>query len=65
MWTVVYMAQSLEVAEKIQNELLKNGIMIKMNPININSENKNSCFELVVPTEQVEQAHSIIVLLEL
>ena len=34
MWTVVYMAQNKEMAEKLKSILEESGILVRINPIN-------------------------------
>lgn len=61
MWTVVYMAQSKEIAEKLQELLTKEGILVKLRPINKNYDNNDNYFEVLVPEAEVEEAHSVII----
>ncbi|RCX19371.1 hypothetical protein DFR58_103116 [Anaerobacterium chartisolvens] len=61
MWTVVYMAQSKDIATRLQ-ELLKNeGILVKLRPISKNPENNDNYYEVLVPEAEVEEAHSVII----
>lgn len=60
MWTVVYMAQNKETAEKLKSILEAEGVLVKLNPVN-NSEKNNNYFEVSVPENEVEEAHSIII----
>lgn len=61
MWTVVYMAQGKETADKLQDLLTKEGILVKLRPISRNHENSDNYFEVLVPETEVEEAHSIII----
>ncbi|NSW90645.1 MAG: hypothetical protein HPY74_08220 [Firmicutes bacterium] len=61
MWTVVYMAQSKEIATNLQELLAKEGILVKLRPVSKNQENINDYFEVLVPEAEVEEAHSIII----
>lgn len=61
MWTVVYMAQSREIAAELQDLLVKEGILVKLKSINKNKDSNNNCFEVLVPETEVEEAHSIII----
>jgi len=61
MWTVVYMAQSKEIAEGLQELLTKEGILVKIRPINKNHENADNYYEVLVPEAEVEEAHSVII----
>ena len=60
MWTVVYMAQNKDVAEKLKSILEEDGILVRINPIS-RKEKANDYFEVSVPESEVEEAHSIII----
>ena len=61
MWTVVYMAQSKDIANKLQDLLTEEGILVKLRPISKNHENNDNYFEVLVPEAEVEEAHSVII----
>lgn len=61
MWTVVYMAQSKEIAGRLQEMLAEEGILVKMRPISKSHENSDNYFEVLVPEAEVEEAHSVII----
>jgi menaquinone-dependent protoporphyrinogen IX oxidase len=61
MWTVVYMAQSKDIATKMQELLTEEGILVKIRPISKNHENNDNYFEILVPEAEVEEAHSVII----
>ncbi len=61
MWTVVYMAQSKEIVDKLQQILEKEGLLVKIRPISKNRENSDNYYEVLVPESEVEEAHSIII----
>ncbi len=61
MWTVVYMAQSKEIATKLQEFLSNEGILVKLRPISKNHENSDNYIEVLVPEAEVEEAHSVII----
>lgn len=61
MWTVVYIAQSKEIAVKLQDILTKEGLLVKIRPISKNSENDDNYYEVLVPESEVEEAHGIII----
>ncbi len=61
MWTVVYMAQSKEIASRLQELLTVEGILVKMRPISKSHENSDNYFEVLVPEAEVEEAHSVII----
>ncbi len=61
MWTVVYMAQSKDIAVKLQELLTNEGILVKIRPISKNHENNDNYYEVLVPESEVEEAHSVII----
>ena len=61
MWTVVYMAQSKEIATKLEELLTKEGILVKLRPISKNHNNTDNYYEVLVPEAEVEEAHSVII----
>jgi menaquinone-dependent protoporphyrinogen IX oxidase len=61
MWTVVYMAQSKDIASKLQELLANEGILVKLRPISKNHENNDNYYEVLVPESEVEEAHSVII----
>lgn len=61
MWTVVYMAQSKEIATKLQELLTTEGILVKIRPISKNHDNNDNYYEVLVPEAEVEEAHTVII----
>lgn len=61
MWTVVYMAQSKEIATQMQEFLTNEGILVKLRSISRNHENNDNYYEVLVPEAEVEEAHSVII----
>lgn len=60
MWTVVYMAHSKDIADKLCKEFEKNNLLVKVRPVNKCSET-DGCYEILVPESEVEQSHEIII----
>lgn len=69
MWTVVYMAQSKEIASELEHQLANEGILVKQRPISKNKDidkdkdkNKgNEYYEILVPEAEIEEAHGVII----
>ena len=61
MWTVVYIAKSIEIAEQIRAKLEQEGLIVKLHPIAKKSDNSDSSCEVLVPESEVEQAHGLII----
>jgi len=55
------MAQSKEIATKLQELLTNEGILVKLRPISKNHDNGDNYFEVLVPEAEVEEAHSVII----
>ncbi len=63
MWTVIYMANTRQDAEKLQNILVKEGFLVKIKPISKN--NVDGTNEVLVPRSEVEEVHTILIQLGL
>ena len=61
MWTVVYMAQNRETANRLEAILTGEGILVKIRPISKNPDQSDSCFEILVPEAEVEEAHGVMI----
>lgn len=55
------MAKNREIAEKIQQELEKAGLLVKIRPISKGADNPEGSYDVLVPESEVELAHSIII----
>ena len=60
-WTVVYIAKSMAIAEQIRELLENDGMLVKIRPISKNGDNADSSCEVLVPESEVEQAHGLII----
>ncbi len=61
MWTVVYMAQSSEMAQKLKEILEEGGLIVKVRLLDRSSGTQSECAEVLVPETEVEEAHKIII----
>lgn len=61
MWTVVYMAQTKDIANNMEDLLSHEGILVKLRPISKNRETNDDYYEVLVPESEVEEAHSVII----
>lgn len=61
MWTVVYIAKSMQIAEQIRGILEADGMLVKIRPIAKGAENAAGSCEVLVPESEVEQAHGLII----
>lgn len=55
MWTVIYIAPSAKVAEKIQDRLSEEGFLVKVRP---SAHGKQ--FEILVPEGELEEVKEIL-----
>lgn len=59
MWEVVYITSNSEIANKIKEELEKEGILAKIK--SSTQDDKEGYFEIIVPETDVNEAHNIII----
>ena len=63
MWTLVYISQKVEEALNVKAVLENSGIIARNKRVR-NSEDDEYCFEILVPSREVKDAHSIIIDME-
>lgn len=56
MWTVIYIAQTLKIAERIKLKLTEEGFLVQMRTINLT---KNQ-FEILVPAGELEEVQEVL-----
>ena len=61
MWTVVYMTQEEENANKVVSILEKNNLIYKIRPVGETEDEENVCYEVLVPETEINEAHKIII----
>ena len=59
MWTVVYIAPSMGVAERIQNLLASEGLLVTLKTVELTDDGRGS-IEVRVPEGEAEEAHEIL-----
>lgn len=55
------MAQSKDIANKLHELLVQDGILVKLRPISKNQKSNDNYYEVLVPAAEVEEAHSVII----
>ncbi|CCO09279.1 hypothetical protein JCM39194_11360 [Desulfotomaculum varum] len=60
MWTVVYIAPNKKQAERLQQMLQQEGLLVKLRNIGLPSGNDNGAVEILVPESEVDEALEII-----
>lgn len=61
MWTSVYMTQDIEKAKKLRVLLEKNSIIVMLRRIYDEDGLSQSCYELLVPAAELEEALCLII----
>jgi aspartokinase len=56
MWTVIYIAPSAKIAERIKTRLTEEGFLVEVRPTNLS---KNQ-FEIVVPEGELEEVQEVL-----
>jgi hypothetical protein len=60
MWKVVYMAQTKDIADSINNLLSREGFWIKLKPVYRNVSIQDNYYEILVPESEAEEVHAIL-----
>lgn len=60
MWTVVYVSQSMEISKKLVDVLLINSVISKLRRTSGCNAKEGSCFEVLVPSTELETAQDLI-----
>ena len=61
MWTVIYMLQSMEDAEKLKLLFEEANILVKIRPVTKAAEGEANAYEILIPETEKEEAHKIII----
>lgn len=59
MWTVIYMVPNEQKAMEMKEKLVNEGFLVRIQPIS--KINEHSFYEILVPGEEAQEAHSILV----
>lgn len=59
MWTVVYIAPSVAVAEKVKEILTTEGLLVTLKTVEMNEDGRGSV-EVRVPEGEAEEAHEVL-----
>jgi len=60
MWTVVYLAKNKKIADKVNELMSREGVLVKLQPVSKNTGDEDSYFEILVLESEVEEAHNIL-----
>lgn len=56
MWTVIYIAPTEKIAERINQKLTEEGFLVKVRPINLT----NQQYEILVPEGEIEEVQEAL-----
>ncbi|AJS59590.1 hypothetical protein [Paenibacillus sp. IHBB 10380] len=56
MWTVIYIAPTAKVADRIQAKLTEEGFLVQSRPINLSKQQ----FEILVPSGELEEVQEVL-----
>ena len=59
MWTVIYIAATKNIAERYQEALSEEGILVQLRSVGAQQSN-NSSIEILVPESEAEEAHELL-----
>lgn len=60
MWTVIYIAPTKNVAEKYQQALAEEGILVQLRAVGSTQQLHTTTTEILVPESEAEEAHEIL-----
>jgi len=61
MWIVVYLAQNMNIASEIERVLTEGNLLVKLRAVEGSLDNPNGYVEVIVPENESEQAHRLII----
>jgi ribosomal protein S8 len=56
MWTVIYIAPTTKIAERIKEKLSEEGFLVQVRPINLSSQQ----YEILVPEGELEEVQEVL-----
>ena len=56
MWTVIYIAPTEKVAKRIEEDLVGEGFLVKVRPVNVSK----SQFEILVPEGELDEIQEVL-----
>lgn len=60
MWTVIYIAPTQIIAEKYQQSLAEEGLLVQLRPVGTSQNSNNVSVEILVPESEAEEAHELL-----
>jgi hypothetical protein len=56
LWTVIYIAPTAKVADRIETKLTEEGFLVQSRPINLSKQQ----FEILVPSGELEEVQEVL-----
>ena len=56
MWTVIYIAPTKKIADRIEQKLTEEGFLVKIRPINLTKQQ----YEILVPEGELEEVQEVL-----
>jgi hypothetical protein len=60
MWTVIYIAPTKNIAERYQQALAEEGILVQLRAVGATQQLNTTTTEILVPESEAEEAHEIL-----
>ncbi|MCL1851479.1 MAG: glutamate decarboxylase [Peptococcaceae bacterium] len=60
MWTVIYIAPNVDIAEQYKKHLTDESIFVQLRPVSGNKNKMDSLVEILVSQSEAEEAHEIL-----
>lgn len=60
MWTVIYIAPTKTIAERYQQALAEEGILVQLRAVGAAQQLNTTTTEILVPESEAEEAHEIL-----
>jgi len=60
MWTVIYIAPTKNIAERYQQALAEEGILVQLRSVGSSQQATSISTEILVPESEAEEAHEIL-----
>lgn len=56
MWTVIYIAPTEKIADRIEKYLVKEGFLVKVRPLNVSKRQ----YEILVPETEIDEVQEVL-----
>ncbi|MFD0620297.1 MULTISPECIES: hypothetical protein [Paenibacillus] len=56
MWTVIYIAPTAKIADRLKSKLSEEGFLVQVRPINLSKQQ----FEILVPSGELEEVQEVL-----